>query len=41
LRDLQPLVLDDLALTPIAAHQRGDLLALLDERVCTRATNHH
>lgn len=30
---LQLLVLDDFALTPIAAHERGDLLELLDDRV--------
>lgn len=35
---LQLLVLDDFALTPIAAHERGDLLELLDDRVGTRAT---
>jgi hypothetical protein len=35
---VQLLVLDDFALTPIAAHERGDLLELLDDRVGSRAT---
>jgi DNA replication protein DnaC len=35
---VQLLVLDDFALTPIAAHERGDLLELLDDRVGSHAT---
>jgi DNA replication protein DnaC len=38
LERVQLLVLDDFALTPIAAHERGDLLELLDDRVGSRAT---
>jgi DNA replication protein DnaC len=35
---LDLLVLDDFALAPIAAHERSDLLELLDDRVGTRST---
>lgn len=35
---LDLLILDDFALTPIAPHERSDLLELLDDRVGTRST---
>lgn len=35
---LDLLILDDFAIAPIAAHERNDLLELLDDRVGTRAT---
>lgn len=38
LAKLDLLILDDFAIAPIAAHERNDLLELLDDRVGTRAT---
>ena len=35
---LDLLILDDFAIAPIAAHERNDLLELLDDRVGTRST---
>ena len=35
---LDLLILDDLGIAPIAAHERNDLLELLDDRVGTRST---
>ena len=38
LAKLDLLILDDFAIAPIAAHERNDLLELLDDRVGTRST---
>jgi DNA replication protein DnaC len=38
LAKLDLLILDDFAIAPIAAHERNDLLELLDDRVGSRAT---
>jgi DNA replication protein DnaC len=38
LAKLDLLILDDFAIAPIAAHERRDLLELLDDRVGSRAT---
>ena len=35
---LDLLILDDFGIAPIAAHERNDLLELLDDRVGTRST---